>query len=101
MECSAPAGRRAFVEVRPQGGAKTLEASLSAARDSGSIPKAHAFAVAHVEYDVTALDGWDYDVGRVTHGQATVASLNEVELLIESWGLDPADLRPYHQTGAP
>ncbi len=102
MECNAPEGRRAFVEVRPRGGVTTLEESLSAAaHTSGVVPHADGFDVAHVEYDATALDGWDYDVGRIVRSHQTVASLAEVEHAIESWGFDSAELRPYHQTDAP
>ncbi len=101
MESNAAEGRRSFVEVRPRGGAPTLEESLAAARKSGSVPRADGFDVVHVEYDATALDGWDYDVGRVTHARASVASLDEVERVVASWGFDAAALRPHHQTDAP
>ncbi len=88
MEVDAAPGRRAFIELRPQGGAKTLEESLALARTAGATPSAQGFDVVHVEYDAQALDGWDYDVSRVIHARVAAASLPEVEEVIAAWGFD-------------
>jgi len=102
MEVTASAaGRRAFVEVRPIGGASSLEESLRAASATGVIPKAEAFRVVCVEYDADALDGHDYDQGRVIHAEAVVPTAAAVAMEVEAWGHDATRFRPYHRTDAP
>lgn len=98
---SSAAGRRAFVEVLPIGGAPSLEESLRAASATGVIPKAEEFRVRCVEYDAEALDGYDYDRGRVIHAEVSVPTVAAVAIEVEAWGHEVAGLRPYHQTDAP
>ena len=92
---------RAFVIIRPVGGATTLEESLRMARVSGSIEKASGFVVSHTEYDADRLEGWDYDIGQVDHARVEVEELAGAEALLLDWGYDPTQLQPYNQTDAP
>lgn len=101
VEVPAASGRRAFVVVRPQGGAASIEESFRRAQAEGAVPVAESFVVGHYEYDATRLDGWDYDIGRTCHGEARVATVDEAEAVLRDWGFDASDLKPYHQTDAP
>jgi len=100
-EFPAGAGRRAFVVIRPEGGATTLEESLQRAKAEGALPVAGSFTVSHYEYDAKMLGGFDYDIGRTCHGEIQVTTVEEAEAVIARWGFTASELLPYHLTDAP
>jgi hypothetical protein len=99
-EVAAPVGRRAFLVIRPVGGADTLEAAAAQFATGGMRPVT-AYSVTHDEFDATELDGYDYDVGWTRLREAEARTLEEVETLIATWGYDAGVLLPHHQTDAP
>ncbi|MBV9487580.1 MAG: hypothetical protein JO246_16230 [Frankiaceae bacterium] len=101
LEEPASPGRRGFIIVRPLGGHLIMRDSLSAARSTGHIDRATGFLVQRVEYDAAWLDTNDYDQGMITRARSDVATVEQVESVLEEWGIAPEDLRPYHQTDAP
>jgi hypothetical protein len=98
---ASASGRRAFVAVRPVGGAPTLEESLARAQAEGRIPRAHAFVGTKTEYDANHLKTWDYDLGSIVLAEAEVPTIEAVEATLEAWTVDGPSLRPYSDTDAP